>query len=888
MYSENPDTEALRLELARTKNELHTLSKRFSLATQSVRLGIWEYVLDDNRILLDENTTEMYGLEKGSSYSLEDLTQLVYPEDRAQVGASVESAIQTGEGFRGSLRILKPDGEIRYIRVGGMVEKDESGRAVRLVGANQDITSKVRAEQAIKDSEAKYKSFFENSMDAILIGRVDGTIISANPAACEIFRKTEAEIIEAGRDNLVDNSDGKLTKLIEKRDSTGRAKGEITLVRHDGSKFTAEISLALFSDTSGEKLLHILLRDITERLNSEQQLRESEAKYRSFFENSMDATLLTIRDGRVLAANPAACEMFEMNEEEICRVGRDGLVDTSDPALPKLVEERLRKGKAKGELTFKRKNGSTFPAEVSSSVFESNGEYMTIMIIRDFSERKNAEAELKHSNERYEIVSKATNDAVWDWNLKTNELWWGENFFTLFGYNKDETPSSIDSWYAGIHPKDKDPVMGDIARAISKREHSWAGEYRFYKANGEFLYVYDRGYLEYDENGIPHRMIGSMSDITARKTAEESLKHSEEGYRQIVETAQEGIWLIDQENVTIFVNRKMCDILGYSQSEMMGCKSYEFMAEEWRKVDEEQTAKRTKGRNENYEFQFLSKSGTGVWVSISTNSVYNEDGSYRGALAMVTDISQKKEQEIELQKTTEEREMLISELVKSNYDLQQFSYITSHNFRAPMANLIALLNLIDEGSLDDENRNIIDMFRSSTNQLNTTINDLVEILIVKSSTNLLMSENDIEAVYEEIYSTLLFQIVETGAVINRDFKVRNIYFHTTYLKSILMNLLTNAIRYRSPSRQLEISIRTEEDVNGNILLTVADNGLGIDLKRHGNSLFGLYQKFHSNPESVGLGLYIVKSQITALGGSISVDSEVDKGSTFSITFKAHK
>ena len=238
-----------------------------------------------------------------------------------------------------------------------------------------------------------------------------------------------------------------------------------------------------------------------------------------------------------------------------------------------------------------------------------------------------------------------------------------------------------------------------------------------------------------------------------------------------------------------------------------------------------------------------------------------------------------------LRVNAEEREVLLAQLTRSLADLQQFSYITSHNFRAPLSNLIGLLGLIDNEELSNHNKVIIEMFKTSTEQLNKTVNDLVQILIIRNNVNIDLADNDIDVLLTEVCNSLAFVIQESNCTIHRDLKVENIPFNKAYLESILINLLSNAIKYRSPDRPLHVHVATGKNDGGEIWLTFKDNGLGIDLSRHNSNMFGLYQRFHSNADGIGLGLFIVKAQIISIGGSIEVESEVDKGTMFTITFK---
>lgn len=478
--------------------------------------------------------------------------------------------------------------------------------------------------------------------------------------------------------------------------------------------------------------------------------------------------------------------------------------------------------------------------------------------------------------------------------------------------------------------------------------------------------------------------------------------------------------MIDENNKTVFVNQKMCELLEYSQQEMMGRTTYSFKDEEGQRNFLQKIEMRKQGIIETYESKFMTKSGRHIWTHISTNPIFDEDGVYKGALAMITDITERKQakekllenqeqllesqriahigswqfnfsnatdinassiycseetyrifghprnegeisyrlfsqfvhpedrnlvkaallksianksshsidyriihsngsyhwvhqeaklitepitgnpikmfgnikditinkkQELQIKKNTEERELLIRELTRSNKDLRQFSYITSHNFRAPLSNLVALLNLVDYKSLDESNKEIIEMFKTTTEQLNKTINDLIQILIIKHNVNVNIANNNIKELFDEACNSLAHEINEVGCSINKNFQVENIPFNKSYLESIVVNLLSNAIKYRSPHRQSEINISTELNTNKEAVLKIQDNGLGIDLERNSDRIFGLYQRFHTNSDSVGLELFIVKSQITALGGNIEVQSEVDKGTTFCITFK---
>lgn len=242
---------------------------------------------------------------------------------------------------------------------------------------------------------------------------------------------------------------------------------------------------------------------------------------------------------------------------------------------------------------------------------------------------------------------------------------------------------------------------------------------------------------------------------------------------------------------------------------------------------------------------------------------------------------------IERKKHEGEKELLIEELMQHNTDLQQFSYITSHNLRAPLSNLLGILKLLDFSSVTDPlTLELLKNFEECTLQLNDTVNDLINILIVKNAVNAQKESIDLRKVFDKVVHSIHNAVDQNNVRICKQLDdAYEVDFNRTYLESILLNLLTNAIKYRSPKRSPEIKIWTEKTSDG-VKLHFADNGLGIDLKRYKDRIFGLYQRFHNHADSKGLGLYIVNSQVKAMGGEINVESEVDKGTTFIITFKS--
>jgi PAS domain S-box-containing protein len=289
-------------------------------------------------------------------------------------------------------------------------------------------------------------------------------------------------------------------------------------------------------------------------------------------------------------------------------------------------------------------------------------------------------------------------------------------------------------------------------------------------------------------------------------------------------------------------------------------------------------------KKEEFTFEALNKrkNGEQYWVNLTMIPITNKDNQHSHWISIQRDISVEKERE-------KEREHLISELTQNNKDLKQFSYITSHNLRAPLSNLTGLLNLVEDIPIENQElKEIISGFSKSTHQLNETINDLVNVIIIKDSPSIQKEGIVIKDVFENVFNQLSFLIGVKKPIIKMDLnKDQIVYLNKSYIESILLNLMSNSLRYCNPIRQLKISIASKK-VGNETIITFKDNGIGIDLERNKDKVFGLYQRFHDYPDSKGLGLYLVKSQVESMGGTISIDSTVGVGTTFTIIFKNNK
>ena len=489
--------------------------------------------------------------------------------------------------------------------------------------------------------------------------------------------------------------------------------------------------------------------------------------------------------------------------------------------------------------------------------------------------------EIKESNEKYDIVSKATSDTIWDWKIQEDTITWNKGIETIFGYTQEEVGNNSAWWFDKIHPEDSIKMSVKLYSFIEQKSEKWQDQYRFRCADNTYKYVLDRGFLLKDKKGRAHRMIGAIQDITKQKKEEENLKLLE----TVVTQTKDAIVITKSDSNSetfpniIYVNNAFCAMTGYKSKKVLSKPFNPFNTEE---LDSHEYEKFIAAIAEKRECQIETltkkKNKEEYWVRFSMIPIYNSDNELSHWISIQKDVTEERKQE-------KEKEQLIRELTQNNKDLKQFSYITSHNLRAPLSNLIGLLNLIEDIPINDsELSEIINGFKKSTHLLNETINDLVKIIVIKDKISIQKENVTINEVVEHVFSQLKFQIEQSKPILKLNFdEADTIYTNKAYLESILINLLTNSIKYKSETKKLKISI-TIKKTNNSTILKFKDNGIGIDLKRNSEHIFGLYQRFHDYPDSKGLGLYLVKSQIESLGGTIAIESEVNKGTEFTLTF----
>jgi PAS domain S-box-containing protein len=388
-----------------------------------------------------------------------------------------------------------------------------------------------QTQSALEASEDRYRRLFEVESDTIfLVDCESQRFIDANGAATELYGYRREEFLAMTVGDVSAEPD-------KSRQAVADEESKVRLRWHrkkDGTVFPVEIAGSYF-EHRGRKLHVATIRDITARREAETSLRESEKKYRSLFESSLDAVFFSVPNGRILAVNEAACQTFGMTEQELLEANRDKLLDTGDSRYQAALEERTRTGRILCELTGIRKDGSKFPVEVNSVLLD--GGTRSFVIMRDITRRKQYESRLVEANERLELAKKAAGAGVWDLDVRTNRLEWSPEMHAMFGLEPSAAGHSMETFRSAIHPDDRAAAIGTLECDIRERD-SHQMEFRIVTPGGEVRWMSGMGLIT-REGTEPIRVTGVCMDITDRKRMEESLRESEQRYRKLFENMSE-------------------------------------------------------------------------------------------------------------------------------------------------------------------------------------------------------------------------------------------------------------------------------------------------------------------------------------------------------------
>lgn len=776
--------------------------------------------------------------------------------DRAKAKENIDGALAgeatIQEAYSGEDALSRIYVEVRHQPI-----LDDGGSVIGVAMSVRDLTERRRAEEALRESEERYRQIFEHAFEGIFQSTPAGGYLSVNPAFATMFgydtpEQMEKEVTDIAGQLYVDPADREeMARQIEEGPIVGR---EIRFKKRDGSTLWVVLNAHLVRDDAGEAVyFEGTVADITERRAVEEHLRLA----RFELDNAGDMILRTDASGRLLSANDAACRRYGASLEEVLRLHLWDIDSNLDRARwGETWSKWKEQGQARMETVFRRADGQTYPVGLALTVLEFEGREFLVAFGRDITERKMAEEELAEAERRYRELAETLPQVVFEIDFSGRVTYVNPGALEMFGLTQEDFDNGI---YALdiIEEVDKDRVTGAIDKMMDGRSDGAVREYQARRKDGSAFPVMVYSSLIADECGARSGIRGILTDISERKELEMVLEASERKYRELANSLPEVVFEIEKNGVFTYVNESGAARFGYEVDEIVGkITPLDILAPEdrgkaidmMRRVLEEGSAPPT-------EFTVFNRDGS-PFPAVIFGNLSTRDGEPFGMSGLVMDISERKRYEEELQ--------------KANVELEGFAHTVSHDLRGPLTVIGFASELIQQnigqpqteevdGALEEATRLLVRNVAKS----NALIEDLLS-LAHAGQTPSGVTDVDVAETVESVLDENAASLRRKGIRVEVDDDLGTIRANPTHVYQVFANLVGNAVSHGSGSGTIEVR-RLPNGRRSVHRFLVRDDGAGIDPE----ILEKIFIPFYKGEDGgTGIGLSTVQKAVRAYGGWI--------------------
>ena len=627
-------------------------------------------------------------------------------------------------------------------------------------------------------------------------------------------------------------------------------------------------------------------------LNSE-DVKKCDGVFRAITDSSKDAVIFVDDKGKINYWNPSAERIFGYTRKETIGKEIHSLVIPKDEC--KEAKERIKASvkafaeTGSGYFTFgnvqvvgRCKEGREFPAELSLSPIKLDGKWNAVGVVKDITERKKAEQLLRDAEQRYHTLFNQAPIGVLLVDPDNGAFVEFNDFaHRQFGYTRDEFEK------LALSDIESDAVESEVKLQLSRLLKEGGGEFETEycaKSGDRKNIIVTARVIKLAGKSFLHCIYHDISEIRA---VQKSLIESETQYRQLVELAQEGVWVLNTDFVTSFVNPRMAGMLGYSQSEMLGKSIFTFIDQRVAHLAKDFLGKYTQGMDGNFEHEFIRKDGTRIYAAIAASQIDDDNGNFSGTLALVADITIRKEMENKLEKYSKNLEDIVEQKTKQLREAQiqlvkserlaaigELAGMVGHDLRNPLSGIKNATYYLHKKNACQTScsREMLDIIDRCVSHSNKIINDLLEY------SRELKLDKESKALGELFRDALLMVKVSDKIKINQLYDASYIVkLDSEKMKRVIINLIKNSIDAMPEGGEISIKSKISNDL---LELYFSDTGLGIADDVLPKLFLPL---FTTKAQGMGFGLAICKRIVDAHEGKIVVSTVKGEGTTFTIT-----
>jgi PAS domain S-box-containing protein len=821
---------------------------------------------------------------------------LIHPGDAPSMLKKIHRILNTpGSSFYSQHRLRHKKGH--YIWCEGTITNMLSEPYVNAIVSNfRDISDKKLIEQRQEFNSNNLTALINNTSDLMWSVDKEFRLITSNKSFDDAARSISADSCETGTGDSVfglgfsDEQVSRYKKYYE-RAFSGEAFTEIEFTGEE-AEFWLEISFNPIK--KGKEIIGTACHshNISAIKKSERQIKKSEAFALGIL-NSLASHIAVIDEsGKIVAVNESWSQFALRNGKttlertgvgsnyyQVCRKSIEQGDSIAKEALSGLMEVM---SKSRDSLYLEYPCHSPNKQQwfgMRATKFESSLPMVVVAHI-DITERRLAEENSFKTEARLKEAQSIAKVGNWEIDLATGTHIWSDEFYNIHRILKEQIVPSAEAFLSFIHPDDLASAQQKMDDAFKSLQAS-SMNFRFLLLDGTVKYGYTEWRFEFDKSNRPIRLFGIFQDVTEQKSAERVLVRSESRLAEAQALAKVGNWETNLATLKVIWSAETYRIFDVDPETFPA--SHAAFIEHVHPADRSKVEAAFENSYSSdtinsIEHRIITPTGVIKIIEERWQVFRDVKGSPKDAVGTCQDITDRKVAE-------EEREKLTHELIQRNRDLEQFTFIISHNLRAPTANIIGFAEYLQDDTLTIlEKKELLQGLSFSASGLDTVIKDLNAILQVKHQINEKRELVSFSSLLNEIVTSNNTVFEKKQVRIKADFSdVDEIFSLKAYLHSIFYNLISNSIKYSNPDMPPRIEIKSVKDQE-KIVLLFKDNGLGIDLATQGKKVFGLYKRFHSHVEGKGLGLFMVKTQVEAIGGRITVASEPFKGTEFTIVF----